>query len=67
MAWDLPIAAVSGISAGAGCAMNFRSDQRGISLDMMLVPKKERYFSVQNFLRTGRFVNLNQMCLLYNK
>lgn len=67
MAWDLPIATVSGTSAGAGCAMNFRSGQRGISLDMMLVPKKERYFSVQNFLRTGRFVNLNQICLLYNK
>lgn len=63
----LPVTHITGTSAGAGCAMNFRSGQPGISFEMMILPPKERYFGIANFLRTGKFIHLDHMANLYAK
>jgi len=57
--------AVSGTSAGAGCAINYRSAQTGISLEMMKMSRKNRYFGLQHMAQTGRFVNLDDMVARY--
>lgn len=62
---NFKVSAVSGTSAGAGCALNFRSRQHGIALEMMTVSKEERYFGMRHMLHTGHFLNLKHMVQNY--
>lgn len=51
----------SGTSAGAGCVLNYRSGQRGVALDMMIMERKRRYFGIRHMAHTGQFLNLDRM------
>ena len=53
--------AASGTSAGAGCVLNYRSKQPGLFRQMMLMQNEKPYFGICHMLRTGRFLNLNEM------
>lgn len=57
--------AVSGTSAGAGCALNYRSGQKGIALDMMIMERKKRYFGIRHMVHSGHFLNLDRMAYEY--
>ncbi len=52
---------VIGSSSGVCNAMNFVSGQIGRSKDMMLLPKKESYAGVKEFLLHGSFLNLDKL------
>ena len=57
--------AASGTSAGAGCVLNYRSKQPGLFRQMMLMQNEKPYFGICHMLRTGRFLNLNEMASQY--
>ena len=61
----IPVSAITGTSAGAGCAINFRTGQAGIALDMMILSGEERYFGIRHFLQTRKFLDLPYMAKLY--
>ena len=57
--------AASRTSAGAGCVLNYRSKQPGLFRQMMLMQNEKPYFGICHMLRTGRFLNLNEMASQY--
>ncbi len=61
----VPVSAITGTSAGAGCAMNFCAGQPGIALDMMILPKSERYFGIRHLIQKRQFLNLSYMAKRY--
>lgn len=61
MQYHFDAAAISGTSAGAGCALSYCANQCGTVVEMMTLPKHERYFGVRHMLQTGRFLNLERM------
>ena len=65
MARDFYAAAASGTSAGAGCVLNYRSRQQGVSLEMMIMERHRRYFGIRHMAHTGRFLNLDHMAQEY--
>ena len=65
MARDFYAAAASGTSAGAGCVLNYRSRQQGVSLEMMIMERHSRYFGIRHMAHTGRFLNLDHMAQEY--
>ena len=52
---------VIGSSSGVCNAMNYVSKQPGRSRDMMLLPKKESYAGVKEFILHGSFLNLKKL------
>lgn len=52
---------VIGSSSGVCNAMNYVSNQPGRSRDMMLLPKKESYAGVKEFILHGSFLNLKKL------
>ena len=52
---------VIGSSSGVCNAMNYVSGQIGRSRDMMLLPKKESYAGVKEFILHGSFLNLKKL------
>ena len=65
MARNFYAAAASGTSAGAGCVLNYRSRQQGVSLEMMIMERHSRYFGIRHMAHTGRFLNLDHMAQEY--
>lgn len=50
-----------GVSAGAGCLVNYRSGQPGRSLGVMLPKKKGSLAGVANFLKSKQFIDLDSV------
>ncbi len=56
---SFPIA--SGVSAGAGCLANYRSNQPGRSLGTMLPSEKGKTMGLKNFLKKRQFIDFDTL------
>ena len=52
---------VIGSSAGAAMMCNFLSGQKGRSLASLLTPRNQSFYGFREFLRSGKFLNLDKM------
>lgn len=50
-----------GVSAGAGTLCNYISGQEGRSIEAMLCPRGSSYYGIREFLRSGKFLNLDKL------
>lgn len=50
-----------GVSAGAGVLSNFISRQEGRSREVLLCPRGNSYYGFREFMRSGKFMNLNKL------
>lgn len=51
----------NGVSAGAGTLSNFISGNAGRSRDACLCPRKDSYYGMREFFRSGKFMNLDRL------
>ncbi len=65
LAKNVEVAAISGTSAGAGCALSYCLGNCDAAMKMMTCPPEDRYFGVSHLLRTGQYVGLKDMAKKY--
>lgn len=51
----------NGVSAGAGTLSNFISGNVGRSKEACLCPRKDSYYGMREFFRSGKFMNLDKL------
>lgn len=58
---------VGGVSAGAGAAMDFVSQQEGRTKKVIMPDREHAYMGLDSLLHTGKFINLDYMAYDYTE